>query len=283
MNRFLFFTLASLPAFALAAGQTPAASRMPDGSRDIYVGLGAQFSPRYAGAERDKVSVVPALQLAWSNGVFLSGASLGWHLSQCPVLEYGPLLAWQPPRRGDGDGDPSESAPSAWMPPQGGAGKAPAPHGLVGIDDVAARLLVGGFVNYYLTPDWRLTNSVLAGAGDARNGVQWRLGLQRIGIEVGRHHSLAFNVGIDIGNQAYNQAYSGVSAEQAARSGYDAYHAGGGPRQVRTGARWNWALSPAWLLSSGVDASRLVGVAGRSPLAVRPAALAASTVLGYRF
>ena len=274
MTRYLFPALAWLPAFALAAGQTPAASRMPDGSRDIYVGLGAQWAPRYAGAERDRISGLPALQLAWSNGVFVSGATLGWHASQCPVIEYGPLLAWQSPRRGDGD----RAAPT---PQESTAGTAP--HALVGIDDVAARVLAGGFFNYYLTPGWRLTNSVLAGAGADRNGVQWRLGVQRIGIEIGRHHSITFNGGVDIGNRAYNDAYGGVTQAQAARSGYAAYAPGGGIRQLRAGARWNWALSPAWLLSSGVDTTRLVGAAGRSPLAVRPTGVAVTTVLGYRF
>ncbi|WP_426110926.1 MipA/OmpV family protein [Massilia sp. PWRC2] len=279
----MFPSLAWLPAVACAASQTPAATRMPDGSGDIYIGLGASAAPRYAGADASKISAVPALQMAWSNGVFVSGAMLGWHVSQCPLLEFGPLLAWQPPRRADGDGASLGAAGGAPVAVGDVRHLTSAPRALVGMDDIPARLLAGGFFNYYLTPDWRLTNSVLAGAAAAQDGVQWRLGLQRIGIELGRHTTLTLNVGVDFANRAYNQAYSGVSARQAARSGYAPYQSGGGVRQLRFGARWNWALSPAWLLTSGVDASGLVGAAGRSPLAVQPVGVGLSTALGYRF
>lgn len=284
MTRFFISALAWLPAVAFAAGQTPAASRMPDGSRDAYIGLGAVSAPRYAGAEMRKLSALPALQLAWSNGVFVSGGNLGWHLSESPTVEYGPLLGWQAPRRADGDDVAMDTVTGAGggQPRLNKRADKVLPRGLIGMDDVAARLLVGGFMNYYLTPDWRLTNSVLAGAGNDQHGVLWRLGIQRLGLEFG-HHTLAFSAGIDVANGAYNSSYSGVSAAESARSGYAVYRAAGGIRQLRVGTRWNWALSPSWLLTSGIDASRLVDAASRSPLAVRPGGVAVSTVLGYRF
>jgi outer membrane protein len=44
------FVLALAGACGVAHAQTPAANPMPDGSRDMYVGLGAQYAPRYEGA-----------------------------------------------------------------------------------------------------------------------------------------------------------------------------------------------------------------------------------------
>lgn len=257
---------------------------MPDGSRDLYVGLGVQGAPRYAGADTDKAAVLPVIQLAWSNGVFISGASMGWHLSASPTVEFGPLLAWQPRRGADGTDDSAGTVTTSSSPVGYSTKRAAlAPYRLAGMDPVPGRVLAGGFFNYYLTPDWRLTNSLLAGAGRDRNGVLLQLGVQRIGIELGRHHSLSINAGVDIGNRAWNQAYSGVSEDEALRSGYGAYQAGAAFRQVHVGARWNWALSPSWLLTSGIEASSLLDVARHSPLTVRPAGVTASSALAFRF
>ncbi len=282
MIRFLLLVLAWLP--AITGAQTPAANRMPDGSRDLYVGLGVQAAPRYAGADADKASVLPVIQLAWSNGVFISGASLGWHLSASPTVEYGPLLAWQPRRGADGIDDSAGTVTTS-SAPVGYSTKRSLriPYRLAGMDEVPARVLAGGFFNYYLTPDWRLTNNLLAGAGKARNGVLLQLGVQRIGIELGRHHTISLNAGVDIGNRAWNQAYSGVGDDEALLSGYSPYQAGASFRQIHVGARWNWVLSTSWLLTSGVEASSLVDAARNSPLTARPNGVTASTALAFRF
>jgi outer membrane protein len=286
MNRFLPLTvmlaLAALPAIACA--QTPAANRMPDGSRDLYAGLGVQAGPRYAGADSDRLAALPVLQLAWSNGLFVAGTSIGWHLSDAPTVEFGPLIAWQPRRDADGDGDSADAVTTTSISALSFAKRSSrTPYRLAGMDAVPARALGGGFFNYYLNPDWRLTNSVLAGAGDDRNGVLWRVGVQRIGIEFARHHTLSFNAGAEIGNRAWNQAYSGVSLDESARSGYAPYQAGAAVREVHLGVRWNWAFSPGWLLASGVEASRLVDVARHSPLTVRATGVTASAALAVRF
>lgn len=271
--------LALLPCAAMA--QTPAANRMPDGSHDLYAGIGAQFAPRYEGAGDGRTRGLPVLQLAFSNGMFVAGASAGWHLGASPTIEYGPLLSWQPGRGSDGAGrDLGGIGNFGDLLASGKVGLAH--HALQGIDAIDGRLLGGGFFNYYFTPDWRLTNSLLAGGGRDRNGVIWRVGVQRFAAVAG-HHSVTVGAGVDIANRAWNQSYSGVSAIEAARSGYDAYQAGAAVRAVHLNARWNWALSPAWLLTSGVDAGSLVDVARHSPLTARPTGVTVSTALAYRF
>ena len=54
-------------------------------------------------------------------------------------------------------------------------------------------------------------------------------------------------------------------------------------KDVHLNARWNWAFSPSWLLTTGVQASRLRGSAADSPLTERPTNLTVSTALAYRF
>lgn len=282
MTRFLLLALAWLP--AIAAAQTPAANRMPDGSRDMYLGLGVQTAPRYAGSDDDRLAALPVVQFAWSNGVFVSGASVGWHLSSSPTVEFGPLLAWQSGRNADGEGDSVGSVTPAAGPSGFSSTRklSVQPHRLAGMDRIDARLLGGGFLNIYLTPDWRLTNRLLAGGGRERNGVLWQVGLQRIGFEFG-HHSIALGATAEVGNRAWNGAWSGVTDDESLRSGYAPYQAGAAFRAVRVDARWNWALSPAWLLTSGIEVSRLVDVAAHSPLTLRPTGITASTALAWRF
>jgi outer membrane scaffolding protein for murein synthesis (MipA/OmpV family) len=84
-------------------------------------------------------------------------------------------------------------------------------------------------------------------------------------------------------NRAYQQSYFGVTAHQAYASGNPEYHPEGGIKDVRLGARWNWALSPSWILTSSVQASRLAGDARRSPLVERPTNVTVSTAFAYRF
>jgi hypothetical protein len=48
MNK--LFLLALTAGCGAAWAQTPATNPMPDGSRDMYIGLGVQSAPRYEGA-----------------------------------------------------------------------------------------------------------------------------------------------------------------------------------------------------------------------------------------
>ncbi|WP_165390825.1 MipA/OmpV family protein [Pseudoduganella lutea] len=293
---------------------------MPDGSRDMYVGLGAHYAPRYEGAKDRRTTALPMLQVQWSNGVFLSGMSMGMHLSNSPAVEYGPLAALAPGRDasgtkmfrlgtvGDNAGNPG--GPSTWLPPPIDDGLPP-PSGteegvkedmmvaeeggdgitadntvnlLDGVHALKRRVLYGGFANFYLTRQLRLTANALYGAGNDRNGLRMHVALQHLQQELAPHHTLALSAGITLVNRAYNMAYFGVTTEEADHYGINPeYHPDGGIEDVRVGARWNWAVSPAWMVTTGLQASRLVGDARKSPLVERPTNVSVSTALVYRF
>lgn len=300
---------------------------MPDGSRDMYVGLGAQYAPRYEGAEERRATALPMLQVQWSNGVFISGMSMGMHLSNSPAVEYGPLVALAPGRDasgtklfrlgsvGNNGGDPTTTlpVPDGGFPPPNGttegstqgttgdmtadtAGLRTAMGGedgitadnsinrLEGMRTIDRRVLWGGFANFYLTPQLRLTTTTLYGAGNDRNGLRMHVALQHLQQEIAPHHSLALTAGVTLVNRAYNMAYFGVTFEEADFMQINPeYHPDGGIEDVRVGARWNWALSPAWMVTTGLQASRLVGDARKSPLVERPTNVSLSTALVYRF
>jgi outer membrane scaffolding protein for murein synthesis (MipA/OmpV family) len=291
MHKFLVLAIAG--ACGTVAAQTPATNPMPDGSRDMYVGLGVQSMPRYDGARHNKTVALPVLQVQWSNGMFVSGLSAGMHLSSLPSVEYGPLIALALRRDEDGmgggiggvgDGAGNGGVGTSTILP-GGIAEPFSKSGnrLAGMDVIETRLLYGGFFNYYLTPQLRLSNNLLYGAGNGRDGLRWHTALQYLLPNAAPHHSLVLSAGVSVVNRAYNNAYFGVSRMENERNRIGAYHAGGGVQDVRLGVRWNWALNPAWMLTSGLQVNRLLGDAKDSPLVERPNNVTVSTALAYRF
>ena len=288
MNKFLAFALCAY--CAGAAAQTAAPNLMPDGSHDMYVGLGAVAQPRFEGAAGHRTRALPLVQVEFSNGVFVSGMSAGWHLSQRPGLEFGPLLALQPRRDESGTGRAAGGIPadqsSAGSPTiVGGIGTngatANAGNRLVGMPVIKAHLQAGAFFNVGIGAGLRLTNSVLYGAGG--DGLAWELAVQRVAADFASHQRLTVALGATVVNSAWNQTFFGVSESDHLCSGNPRYVPGGGVKDVFASARWNWALSPAWMLSTSVRVARLSGDARRSPLAERPTQTTVSTGLAYRF
>jgi outer membrane scaffolding protein for murein synthesis (MipA/OmpV family) len=289
MNKLLSFALtagalAGTLASGLAQGQTPAVNPMPDGSRDMYAGLGAQSAPRYEGAGSRKVSALPVLQIEWSNGMFVSGISAGMHLSKQPTVEYGPLLAIQPGRDEDGAGTVADGAYVGFAGPARGEKNTTAGDGrLAGMEEIGARLQYGGFYNIYLNPQWRLTSSLLAGSGRDHDGVRLELGVQRLALLAGERHRVSLMAGLSVVNRQVNETYFGVTAAESVRSRFPVYQPGGGLQDVHVGARWNWVLSPSWMLTSNLQAKRLLGDASHSPLTERSTNTTVSTAIAYRF
>lgn len=288
MDKLLALALAG--ACSAAAAQTPANNPMPDGSRDMYVGLGVVTAPAYEGSGQRRVRALPVLQAAFSNGLFISGLSAGIHLSNQPSVEFGPLLAIHPRRSESGlsgdvgmvvnGSDLTLAPPDPTSPLKTQAGDG---HRLMGMDVQRARLQAGGFFNYYLTPQVRLTNSVLYGSGNEGNGAVWRVGLQHFSSNIAPNHFVSVGVGLTLANRSHNQAYFGVTEIESVRGVNPEYAASGGLKDMHLNARWNWAFSPSWLVTTGVQASRLRGSAADSPLTERPTNLTVSTALAYRF
>lgn len=296
MEKLSTFVLALVLAGACGAvgAQTPTVNPMPDGSRDMYVGLGVVSAPAYEGAERRRVAALPVLQVEWSNGMFISGLKAGMHLSRDGAVEFGPLLAYQPRRSEaglqDGIGDVASQGggPSNLVAaPVGGQFPVVAlrrnDNRLVGLDDIAARVLAGAFLNVYLTPAVRVTGELLYGSGNARSGATLTLGVQRLALALAAHHTLSFSAGATLANRGDSQAYFGVSDDGSIRSGNPVYDAHAGLRTLQASARWNWALAPAWTLSTGVLASHLGGASADSPLVQRVNAATLSSALALRF
>lgn len=285
MEKLLALALAG--ACGAAAAQTPSNNPMPDGSRDMYVGLGVVSTPVYEGSGERRERALPVLQAAWSNGLFVSGLSAGMHLSGQPSIEYGPLLALQQRRSESGlsnDIGAVLTGSNSALPAAGDMNGGPFGNRLTGMDVQHTRLQAGGFLNYYLTPGLRLTSSLLYGSGNERDGALLRVGVQHIAGEIAPHHFLSLSFGATLANRSHNQAFFGVSVAESMRGGVNrAYAASSGMKDVHMNLRWNWSFTPSWLLTTGAQVARLQGRVKDSPLVERPTNYTVSTALAYRY
>jgi len=280
MHKSIVLVLAT--ACGAAAAQTPANNPMPDGSRDMYVGLGVLSAPEWEGARERRVTALPLIQVQWSNGAFISGMSAGMHLSDNPSVEYGPLLNIQPRRSESGSRDWADGFEGALLGPSRNQPPANASP-LQGMNVVATRLEAGGFVNYYLSERLRLHNVLVYGAGNDHDGLRYTVDLQTIATDLSPRHKLSALVGLTAVNRDHNMAYFGVSEDESRNSRNRMYAPGGGIRDVHASVRWNYALSPSWMVSTQVQVKRLQGDAARSPLVERTTNTTVSTGLAYRF
>ncbi len=271
-----------LAVWPLAGGaQTPSRNLMPDGSRDMYLGIGAINRPYYEGARRERLEPWPTIQVQWSNALFVSGLSGGWHALTDPVWEAGPLLHVEPGRNPSGtglalnigDGGINNNAIGS----QGGING----NRLLGLRDVPTRLLGGGFVNFAVNQNWRVSQTVLAGAGRDRHGVRATTDVQYRWLF--GPHRVAIGAGLVWGNASHNQTWFGIELDEALRSSLRPHQAGRGIKDVHAELRWNLALSPHSLLTTSAKLTRLRGAAAASPLVERKTGTTLSAALAYRF
>lgn len=278
MRKLLYLFLAGLPAFAGA--QTPAARMMPDGSRDTYIGLGVASAPRYRGADDRETNPAALVQAQWSNGVFLSGLSLGMHLSDAPTIEYGPLLAIEPGRSASGSQKLSgiggvDGASIA------GITDLPAPRTEPRFTEIRSTPGAGAFLNYYLDENLRLTTNFLYGVGEEHDGLLLNLGVQKSLPDIAAHHRVSLSAGLTWANRRYTRAWFGV--DPAVAGGTVSYAPSSGVRDVQLTLNWNWELSNLWLLTTQLSATRLVGPAADSPFTDRRSGISVRSGLAYRF
>ena len=279
------FALVCILSCAPSWAQTPSRNLMPDGSYDSYFGLGVISRPVYEGSSNNKRTILPAFQLEWSNGLFIAGMSAGWHLSDTPQFEYGPLLQFEPARTPAGLANSIDTPvyqTASVIGPELKIGSR-ATNRLNGMTDIDSRLLGGGFFNYRFNEQWRLANTFQYGAGNDKKGMRLSSDVNYRFTDLPKHHSLSFSLGLNVVNQAYANSYFGVSELEAGRSINDEFHAKGGVKDVHFDVNWNYSLTSSWLITSKLRSSHLVGNMKDSPLVEKKTGASISAALAYRF
>lgn len=228
---------------------------MPDGSRDMYVGVALATGNAAAAGEHRPSALRPLFQARWSNGIFVSASGVaGIDLAHAGGVEYGPLLAFSNAR------DPHDN------------------RRLRGTQAISGSADAGGFLNLYLGHDTRLRTSVMYDT--SAHGLRTEVGVQKSWSALAPHHTLSLSAGASLVDGAVMRERYAVRRDLG---GVRDYRPSAGVADVSAGVNWNWELSSRWLVSSSAAAVRLGGQPAGSPVVERRNFLLWSSGLAYRF
>ena len=251
-------TLKSLGAAALVL--TAASARadnnmgMPDGSQDLSFALTAFDAPRSEGGKRRQIGVLPSFTGRWSNGIFAELGEVGMDLSDDPVLDWGPLLSYDLRQRRTDDAS----------------------------DKGGLDIEGGGFVHYLWANNINFNSALLYGGGARRSGIKLVADVD-FSLRLGPHTALTLSPGVEFVNASYMKSSFGVTAAQSAADGLDPYVTHPGLKNLFLHADLHWQLSNKWTMNSGVNASRLMGSAGHSPLTEQRTSVTEYVQLSYHY
>jgi MipA family protein len=231
--------LVTLPAPPFELPMLPPVS----GTWTVMVGVGGEYKPDFAGANRAMLSPVPifAIRRAGSTEQFRGprdSASIAF-------LDFGDLRAGPVAKFVAGRKQYNYSE-------------------LNGLGDIKTAIQLGGFVEYYPV-DWFRTRVELRQGVVGPNGTVADFSadfivplFQRLTISAGPRFTWE-------STQA-TSPYFGIDAVQAMASGLPVFNAKGGAHSYGAGAQISYRINPQWEVHSYVEYERLLGDAAASPL-----------------
>lgn len=231
-------------AAALLAAQPALAQEQAPDSYDlrVRVGAGVQTVPRFPGADKNELRLLPKVSIARGDrpfGIAAPDDGFGIGLVSGGGFSAGPVLNLTGSRTDKDVGVP--------------LGKVP------------ATIEVGGYAQYDLGKSLRLRGEVRKGLG-GHGGIVSSLGADYVSRDGDRY---TFTIGprLLLSNSRYQRAYFGVTPEAALASGLPAYRPGGGIHAVAltSGGTLQLGNGPFGLFGFA-RFERLVGDAARSPI-----------------
>jgi len=256
----LVFTTTAMPLAAQTMGPPPGA--LGGGDWAVTLGVGGAVRPTYEGSDRYRVSPLPFASIVWKDTVSLdvTGVNVYWRHEG---LQVGGGVTYNLGRSGEdkffGQGDDR----------------------LRGLGDVPATVGLRGFVNYRLGPvllGTSITKYLLEGNNglliDAGVGVPYRVN-DRI--------TLTARLGTTWADGNYMRNFFGITPAQSARSGFAAYDARSGFKDVSLSLGAQYKLTENWSLSGGVRLTQLLSAAKNSPISFADRSVTGTLLVGYRF
>lgn len=261
----LLATALALPAAALAQGEPAADAPQTKSDWDVSLGAGAAFSPTYEGSDRYSLRPVPLVSITYKDMISLNptGLTAYWRNGG---LRVGAGLTYNPGRT-DSEED--------------GLFGAKGDDRLRGMGDIDAALGLKAFASYRF---WMIDASaaVTKYTGDDNDGVVADFGLA-LPVQLTEALTLTPHAGVTWANKDYMQTFFGVTAAQAAATGFARHDAGAGFKDFRAGVDASYRFDKHWFLSIRTDVKHLVGDAADSPISFSNTGVTASAMVGYRF
>jgi outer membrane protein len=253
--------LRPLAALALLGLATTAQAQEDERPRRTRVALGPQLVPSYPGADGHALRPLFDLSRARGDDEFAFEApdeSFGFPLLRDSRFQFGPSLGFEGKRDAEDVG--------------------------AAVPTVGFTVEAGGFVQYQLTPAFRLRGELRHGIG-GHKGLVGTVGADFVARDRDRW-LLSIGPRVTLANDRYHRAYFGVSSATAAATGLPAFRADGGVQAVGVTAGALKQLTPRWGLYGYAKYDRLVGDPADSPLVRRFGArdqLSGGIALSYTF
>jgi len=252
----------ALIAAALTAGPASAGDIFGNGDTlDLQVGGFVIVTPKYEGSNDYEVFGVPYIAPVGmdenSRLQFRGPDDVRFRLFEYYGLEVGPLVGW----RFDRDEDDADR--------------------LDGLGDVDGGIVAGAYAAYrmgafapFVSYGHQVTGDDTGGL--LRFGAEWRMPIWN-GIKY------TLQGGSTFADDDFMDAFFSVNAQQAARSGFNAYDADAGIKDVYLGLNADIPLSQQWSLKMTGMYSRLIGDAADSPIVESEDQFFGGLGLTYRF
>jgi outer membrane protein len=217
----------------------------PGKTWNVVLGAGAGVQPTYEGSDRYRAVPIPIFSAVWRDTV---------------ALDYNGLSAYW---RGGGftlgggltfDTGRSQSSSSLFQ----------GDDRLYGLGDIPAALGVKAFASYQLGPVG-LDASLTKLTANGNDGLLAKFGAS-VPYAISERVTLIGLASTTWANQSYMQTHFGVTQAQAANSGYAAYSASAGLKDVSVGLAARYRIDEHWLLSLDARASFLTNDAAYSPI-----------------
>jgi MipA family protein len=230
----------------------------------VSVGVGLVSTPEYEGSKKSVSGISPDLNVSYRTdgfGTFAIGSKgrgVSWTAIQTDAYSFGISLGFDPGRTDTKDGTLFR----------------PGSKRLKGMGEIKSSAEIGvfGHVNAGIP----VTLAVIKGSGDGKadaitgsfkghGGSRIELGAE-IPWQISSNVGLSFTPNIVWADKKYNQTYFGVTAAQAARSGFAAYSAGAGLKSVGLTVGMNYKIHSNWSANAAASFNQLQGDAAKSPL-----------------
>jgi outer membrane protein len=229
---------------------------MPEGTYDLYFGVGYQKT--FEGQGGNHQVLVPALEVQWSNGVFIDAnvreAAVGVYLSDDPMLNYGVVAAAS--GRDQRDDTPGQ---------RGGV-----------------LTQAGAFLHWNVDHNIGVNASLMAGGGFNGGGLLAQVRAE-YSMRLAAHQGASLAVGMFVADHSWQQGYFGVTAAQSANGDNPPYRARAGVLRYFGDVEWQWQPGNKYTLITGARFSRLGSSPAASPIAGSRHRVSLHTTLRYHF
>ncbi|GKS92729.1 MipA/OmpV family protein [Acidovorax sp. SUPP2539] len=239
-------------------------SRLLGDTTDFSIGAAARVTPRYPGSDDHRVEILPVLSV--QRGIFFADTSRGiglqwqsesgFYASQSVFYDFGRVQRNSPFRPGS--------------------------RKLAGLGDVPDSVTTRTLLMQQFTPDFSVSAEAEFALESGARRNRYRLGAEYNLLKTSAD-TVSLSADVHAGDRRYNQAYFGVTPQQASRTRFAAFNAGSGVYGYAIGASWSHALAPHWTTSLQVSALRYVDNAEHSPLVVRRTSVTGGAAVTYTY